>query len=256
MNSPELDRLIRNSLDGTATADETARLDATLASSDAARRRHHELLALFQTLQRVPLADPPADLQSRVLAALPSTPPARIRIGWLEALREGLSGPPVARLGFTFAAGLAAGAIAFAAWNGTLTARTSGDLQHATGTLSPAPKAGAALDWQLGEAAVRVANPDPRRLLVEIAGSGDAEVSLECAAPGFGASAVRSSRPASSHVLLEPGRVRLSGAAGTVFELEIPEAASPGMPLHVTARSGESRAEDDLPVRGRPGIVK
>jgi len=156
--SGSLDEIIQQALDGSASAEERARLDARLASDPDARRRYDELRALFEALSDGPSEDPPPTLHDDIMRALPDrTPvplPARPRYRW-------------PRLALPFAAGAIAAAIVLI----TLHGGPSGTLPQgsSSGTMSGAPSPavrlglgteGAALHvtlWREAEGAARLA---------------------------------------------------------------------------------------------------
>ena len=67
-----IDDRIQHVLDGAASPEERAQLDALLAADPEARRRYDELRSLFDALTGAPAEDAPAGLHDDVMRSLPS----------------------------------------------------------------------------------------------------------------------------------------------------------------------------------------
>jgi anti-sigma factor RsiW len=116
-----LETLINETIDGTASPEDSARLQAALAADDEARAFFEDLQRLDGLLNAVPVVDPPAEVKKGILrridrtaARAPAPAPAAPTMG-----AGGFSfGNVFARFrpayGFTFAGGIAAGIAVFA----------------------------------------------------------------------------------------------------------------------------------------------
>lgn len=118
MIDPKTIELMNRVLDGAATEPERADLDRTLTASPEARHHYEEMGRLVRRLDAVPMAEPPADLHPRVVAAVDASG-IRYRAGssdehgFMAWLRRAFA-PPGLRYASTFGLGLAAGAVILA----------------------------------------------------------------------------------------------------------------------------------------------
>lgn len=108
--------LLNQEVDGTNSANESARVRNILRRDDEARRMFEELQQLSSTLRSVPTVDPPRSLKPRILNTLPRPAAGRPRVPmfWNELLRM-----PSIRTAFTFAGGAVAGILVFVLFTGT-----------------------------------------------------------------------------------------------------------------------------------------
>jgi hypothetical protein len=125
-----LDDLIQRSLDGEASAQERAHLEARLTAEPAARQRFDELSRVFQALGAARLEDSPAGMRDGVLRAIRVATPARAQ----APARAGRPAFSWLRIVLPAAAGVVAAAVFFSGWQGTQT-KPAGDV---AGTMSGA----------------------------------------------------------------------------------------------------------------------
>ena len=170
--SESLDDIIQQALDGAASPDDRARLDARLAADPDARRRYEELRAVFEALSDGSSEDPPPGLHADIMRALPDRLPvpelARPRWTW-------------SRLALPFAAGAIAAAVVVITLRGgpSSTVPEGGASATMSGAASRAVRLGlgtegAALHvtlWREAEGAARLAvtSDVPTRLSVSSA---------------------------------------------------------------------------------------
>lgn len=117
MNANDIDRLLLDSLDGTASAEARALAEVWLAGHPEARARRIQLEALFAELASVSPAAPPSDLRERVIEQIRSrgaaVQPAGGAPAPASAARFGaFTRRPLPAAGLAFAAGIAVGALA------------------------------------------------------------------------------------------------------------------------------------------------
>ena len=257
---PEIDRLLQEMLDGGATPDEVKRVESLLAASPDGRERRRELEQLFLTLNRTPLADPPADLRESVLRRIRALPaPASADTGWFAAARAAVVRRPALGIAFPFAAGVAIGVLALSAWTGHLGPGAPGTSLPVTGTMmspdSAPPAAGEhRREWQWG--ATRVVLEATRRgestvARIECREATGVEILFTFDPTTTSLSALRRTPPAGGTMGLEAGTLtlRLEGDTDDTFEFHQPAAA--GVPIHVSIRTPGGSAQEDLPVASR-----
>lgn len=108
MSEHELDRVIDDVLDGSATPADTAWLKECLERDPGARARYLQHERLFHALDPGELIAPPEGLPSQVLSAIRSGPrPIAPAPGWFSTLRASLAHRPAVGLGFAFGSGAA-----------------------------------------------------------------------------------------------------------------------------------------------------
>jgi hypothetical protein len=140
MKELPFDELANAVIDGVASPEERAALQAWLDRDPAARQRFQTLELAVRALARVPKAEAPADLRREIMKAVrkepalrPSRPPLQVTTtpwrSWSDVMSRALG----LRLAAAFAAGIAAGAIVFTLATG---GRPMGG-GPATGTMAP-----------------------------------------------------------------------------------------------------------------------
>ena len=177
------DELIQRVLEGTATADERARLDAAAAADPAVRRRREELEHVFQLLGSAQLETPPAGIRDAVLRQIQDE--ESIRAGSARVPTPARPAPrdiPWGRLLFPVAAALCAVTLLWAVrgpWNAPA--------GHVSGTMSVAP-VDVTVTLGGGPAAVRLATtPAAGGFRIEVRnGDAPAEVELTALDPAVG----------------------------------------------------------------------
>lgn len=138
MTGPRIEELINKEIDGVATPEETAALQAELASDDEAQGYYRDLQKLSGMLDAVPMVDPPPGLKPEIMRQVRARAAHRHREGWLRGFLRGFSLRPRPAYALSFASGLAMGVLVFALLSGGLTPPHM-DRSRATGTLAPLP---------------------------------------------------------------------------------------------------------------------
>ena len=234
MSEHDLDALIQDVLDGTASADQRARLDTELASNPRAPGRFRELEQVFERLREVPREEVPAGLRAEVLNRL-RAPGARERTRGLGRARATLATRGTLRIALPFALGFAAGAIAFL---GSPAVRNPAGEPNAAGAMMPA--GGEPLRWREGRMTVTVRGErqGDRQILgitAESAGGGH-EIELRFDPRHTRLAAFRQSDPRHGSVATGEGRLTLAPAARGEYRLELLQIDG-GAPVVVTTRS-------------------
>jgi hypothetical protein len=244
------EQLMQDVLDGTATPLEVERLESWLAGNELGRTRMRELEGIFTTLGRVPAAEAPAGLKEGVLSVLQS----RAQAGEIRHSR-----PPLrswfgsrARLGFAFAAGLAAGAVVIGVATGIIPPVAPGSSPGVSGTMMPAPASPNRVERTLAVAGARVQamawrTNDGRRVSLSLQGKSPAEIELSFDASRLSARTLQQAQPEGA-VESRPGRVLVQGQGGEFsFDFNAVDASAP---IHVELRAGGSSAAAELPAPG------
>jgi len=239
----EREGLIQDVLDGVATPEQVARLEAWLERDPAARARHQEMSELFEALKRVPRVEAPHDLRQNVLRALPPAAP-----GARAASSSAANGFRV-RLAYVFAAGLAAGVVGMGALSGLWkTPEPSRNLPVEGSMLpreAPSPGPGAVTrTWEAG--AIRVDGTSWRvgssRLATFQVRGGDAEIVLGFDPAGLIPVGFRQVRSRTGRAAIEHARVVIQGVDHGEYVVEFVEPSSPSPPLEVTVHAGGQAA--------------
>lgn len=84
MNDPITQELIHADIDGELNGAQRAQLARALLSDPEARALHHDLKRLSASLDALPVLEPPPELMTGVLAALPLPARGRARPAWVE----------------------------------------------------------------------------------------------------------------------------------------------------------------------------
>jgi len=241
----EHERLIQDVLDGTASPAEVERLNAWLDKNELGRTRMRELESMFSTLGRVPAAEAPAGLREGVLNVLQSRATAG-EAGPSPPILRSILGSR-ARLGFVFAAGLAAGAVTVGVFTGAIPPVAPGS-SGVSGTMMPPSSANRVQVCALGVAATRVQamawrTHDGRRVSLEIQGQGPAEIELSFDASRLSVRTFHQNLPTGA-VESRPGRVLVRGRGGE-FSIDF-VGADASAPIHVELRSGAESTAGEL----------
>ncbi len=186
MTHGSIDQLMHDVLDGVADTDTRARLEAELAADPALRERFETLKRMFETLERIPMHEAPADLHEGLMHRIAAaTDRPRVR-AWLGAFADMFRSRPVPAFAMSV---VTIAALALVLWTGIQ--------QHApvmpdatlpvTGTMAPvAPAREALLESGDTRITVRTAR-DAGALTVRIEGAAPSGASLDV---GAGANAV------------------------------------------------------------------
>src|SRR5882762_214394 len=114
-NDRELDRLMNDQLDGTATPEESERLSRALESREDVRSEYRKLGGVFAALSRIEMEEPPASLKQGVLRAIRANDAdAAARQNWLDSIVSLVRDRAGFRYAYSFATGAALGVLAFA----------------------------------------------------------------------------------------------------------------------------------------------
>lgn len=243
----EHEQLMQDVLDGAASPAEVERLEHWLAGNELGRTRMRELEGIFSTLGRVPAAEAPAGLKEEVLSVLQS----RARPDEVRRARPHLRSwfAPRARLGFAFAAGLAAGAVVMGISTGVIPPVAPGSGPGVSGTMIPTQATHGRIERTLMAPTARLQavtwrTSDGRRVSLGFQGSGPVEIELTFDASRLSLSTIHQTQPAGA-VESRPGRVLVQGQAG---ELSLDFAnGDASAPIHVELRSGGGSAAAELP---------
>ena len=252
MSEHELDRVIDDVLDGSATPGESAWLKERLECDPGARARYLQHERLFHALDPGEMIAPPDDLPMQVLSTIRSGPrPVPRAPGWFSTLRASLARRPAVGLGFAFGSGAAIAILIVAA----LTER-GGSRGHA-----PLPVMGtigsASPGWAIeGRARVTTGSASSSVELMRHGGSILARIRMESGEPSGLTMEFNPSEAALAGFGWErgPGR-RIEAAAGRIdFEaggssliwvrFEVPEGGSPAFRL--TLRSAGAIATGEI----------
>jgi hypothetical protein len=243
----EHEQLMQDVLDGTASPAGVERLEGWLTGNELGRTRMRELEGIFSTLRRVPAAEAPAGLREGVLSVLQS----RARADEARRSRPHLRSwfAPRARLGFAFAAGLAAGAIVMGISTGVIPPVAPGSGPGVSGTMIPAGATHGRIERTLAVATARLQavtwrTSDGRRVSLALQGSGPVEIELSFDASRLSLSTIHQTQPAGA-VESRPGQVVVRGQGGE-FSLDF-AAVDASAPIHVELRSGGGSAAAELP---------
>lgn len=154
MNDVAIEALMHDVLDGTATAEDQARLEQQLAADPALRERFTELRDLFETLNRVPMVEPPAGMHAELMQSIQSEAGRTRTPGWMAAFADAFRARPVPA--FAMAA-VTIGALALLLWSGAHrgASRLAGSDSPVAGTMAP-PATPPAAQLEAGDARLAV----------------------------------------------------------------------------------------------------
>jgi anti-sigma factor RsiW len=222
MNDVAIEALMHDVLDGTATAEDQARLQQRLAADPALRERFTVLQDLFETLNRVPMVEPPAGMHAELMQSIQSEAGRTRTPGWMAALADAFRARPVPAFAMTT---ITVGALALLLWSAADRRDTlvAGGESPVTGTMAPPATPRAAL-LESGDARIRIElGREGGSLLATVSGEAPSGATL---AIGFGPG-VPTLRGAGAELLdsgVEPGRVglRLSGHVDAALRFDAP----------------------------------
>jgi hypothetical protein len=246
----EHEQLMQEVLDGTASPPEVERLEVWLAGNELGRTRMRELEGIFLTLGRIPAAEAPAGLREGVLNVLQPRAAVGKTLHPRPHLRSWFGSR--ARVGFAFAAGLAAGAVVVGVFTGIIPPVAPGSGPGVSGTMMPAPASPSRVERTLAVPAARVQamawrTNDGRRVSLVLQGSGPAEIELSFDASRLSVRTLYQAHPAGV-VESRPGRVLVHGQGGE-FSLDF-SAVDASAPIQVELRSAGGSAAVELPAPG------
>jgi hypothetical protein len=257
MTDNELIQLIEDVLDGAATPEQEARLQARLADDPAARRRYLERVALFEALgTKSEWVEPPADLAAGVLGEIRKGPnPAPGASGAFMSWRDAFRRRPILTWSFAIASSAALIALAIAIGIGPAPWSSRGSLP-VTGTMAP-PDAGGS--WLQADRAVLTAGGAQATLTV-FTQRGGLMVGVETRAPSRAELELRYDPAAVSVARIEgpqgagqiratSGILKLSLNGDESRWIHLAGADPPGCTLHVTLRFGGASRKGVLQLR-------
>lgn len=259
MKDRELERLMNEQLDGTATPEDSDRLNRALESREDVRAEYRKLGGVFAVLSQVGMEDAPASLKQGVLRTIRERESAPSREGWLESIAAFFRGRPAFRYAYSFAAGAALGVLAFALLTGNLMTRPGSDLRPFTGTMAPPNAASyqriSSRDFPLRGGRVQAETLSGRggilaRIDAQAPRGTEIIVSFD---PGdWSAEAVRQN-PAGNEVLLGFGRlsVRMQTLGESQYLLYLARRGPAGSPLRIAIHSPDGLIHGELETGAR-----
>jgi len=137
-NDRELERLMNAQLDGTATSEDSERLNRALESREDVRSEYRKLGGVFAALSRIEMEEPPPSLKEDVLRTIrASEAGGAAKQSWLDSIAALFLGKAGFRYAYSFAAGAVLGVVAFALLSGNLATRPGANSRSFTGTMAP-----------------------------------------------------------------------------------------------------------------------
>jgi hypothetical protein len=241
MNDVSIEQLMHDVLDGVATPEERSRLEQRLAADPTLRKRFTELQHVFETLNRMPMAEAPADMHAELMQTIEIEAGRTRTPGWVAAFADAFRARPAPA--FAIAA-VTIGAVALLLWSGAgrKDTRVAGSDAPVTGTMAP-PSSPRAVTLESGDARIRIElGRDGGALVATLAGEAPSGATL---AIGFGAGVPRvpALRGAGAELLTaagEPGRIalKLSGQVDAALRFETPDPASGDLDVSLTTDAG------------------
>ena len=257
MTESEWIQLIEDVLDGAATPEQEARLQARLADDPAARRSYLERVALFEALAtKSEWVEPPADLAAGVLREIRKGPnPSPGASGAFTSWRDAFRRRPVLSWAFAIASSAAVIALAIAVGIGPAPWSSRGSLP-VTGTMAP-PDAGGS--WLQADRAVLTAGGAQATLTV-FTQRGGLMVGVESHAParaelelGYDRAAVSVARidgpQGAGRIRATSGILKLSLKGDESRRIHLAGAPPAGSTLRLTLRSGSGVTNGVLQLR-------
>lgn len=255
MKDREMERLMNEQLDGTATPEDAERLNRALESREDVRAEYKKLGGVFAVLSQVGMEDPPVELKQGVLRAIRERESAPAREGWLEAIASVFRGRPAFRYAYSFAAGAALGVLAFALLTGNFLARPGWDSRSFSGAMIPPPDAASyqhisSRDFPLRVGRVQAETLSGRdgvlaRITAQAPRGSEIIVSFD---PGdWSAEAVRQN-PAGNEVMLGFGRlsIRMQKLGESQYLLYLARRGPAGSPLRIAIHSPDGLVHGEL----------
>jgi hypothetical protein len=231
MNDVSIEQLMHDVLDGVATPEERSRLEQRLAADPTLRKRFTELQHVFETLNRMPMAEAPADMHAELMQTIEIEAGRTRTPGWVAAFADAFRARPAPA--FAIAA-VTIGAVALLLWSGAgrKDTRVAGSDAPVTGTMAP-PSSPRAVTLESGDARIRI----------ELGRDGGALVATLAIGFGAGVPRVPALRGAGAELLTaagEPGRIalKLSGQVDAALRFETPDPASGDLDVSLTTDAG------------------
>jgi len=249
MNREEFDRTAINDLDGIATPEEMAALQAYLDRNPDARDRYGDWKELFDSLSAVGLEEAPPALKSNVMSAVMARRRVRAQgAGWSESLR-GFFRVPAWRSALTFGSGVGVGAAAIAIVTGGMLGGARFDSSDISGAMIPpgAQVSGAVVEVRTLEIDGLMVSAGTRRtpdgVVVRIEANGGGADGAEIVANFDGGAlhptALRIDPPSAGDVEVSPSRIRVGLQGAGTFTVSLSTEAARTAPLELELRSGE-----------------
>lgn len=253
MNDTRIEQLMHDVLDGVATDEERTRLEQRLAADLVLRERFDELRGMFDSLNRVPLVEPPAEMHAGLMRAIAQEDARRVRpSGWLAAFADAFRARPAPA--FAMAA-LTIAALSLLLWSGARhdSGRIAGGDAPVAGTMAP-PAATRAAVLESGDARVSVtALITDGGIVLHIDGAAPSGASLdvETGLPGIDGR-IEGEGASLAGIGASTGRVNLDLDRDVLARLTIDAGRAPGGALEVLliTPAGVDRHEFALGPRG------
>ena len=246
MSDDRLERLMDRALDGVATPDEVAKLDATLAGNPRARARFEELRGMFRTLSETIQDSPPSDLHDGIMDRVRDAGRPRTEV------RRVLPRPAVARVAFAFVCGSLATVVV---WLALSPHSPNASLPFEGAMLPPAAPLGAAfvLETQDARAVARVSEND-RGVRVDLDCSGAAtELKLQGSARTLAATAVRFESGPAGRITPQANGVEILPAGPAHYQVWFDRIGAGAADLTLQLRSDDGIRSTSLLTTDRSG---
>ncbi len=228
MIDPTLEELLQREIDRENGPGDSAWLRQVMASRPDLQARHEAMQGVVRTLQEVEEVEPPPGMTDDILRLINqkrrSVPS---RAGWLATLRSAFGRQPSLRYAFTFASGLALGALAAAVVDQSPFSRL--DRPYFSGTILPDSRLGRletvdrqrfTVEGVKGEATTKLGQ-DLVLVEIQIDASRPIDVSVEFDGNVFSPLGFERSEPSGTDVVLGGDRVRLRHAGEGRYRLAL-----------------------------------
>jgi len=258
-NDRELERLMNDQLDGTATPEESERLSRALESREEVRSEYRKLGGVFAALSRIEIEDPPASLKEGILRGIRANDAEEgAKQSWLDSILALVRGRAGFRYAYSFAAGAALGVLAFALLSGNLATRAGSDSRSFTGTMAPfaAERSYQHIgrrDFNLRDGRVlteTLAGPDGLLVRVDADTPVGSELVLSFDPADWSAVGVRQ-QTTGNEVMLGMGRlsVRMQRIGQSQYLLYLARRGPAGSPLRIAIHSPDGYLQGELETR-------
>ncbi len=255
----ELRRLMNDQFDGTATSEESERLNRALESRDDVRLEYKKLGGVFAVLSRIEMEEPPESLKEGVLRSIRAQRShAPARTGRLRSLAELLYRGAAIRYAYSFAAGAAAAVLVLALLSGNVLTRPGTDSRPFTGTMAPLAIGGSyhhisQRDLVLRDGRISAeALSDRDGFLVRISASAPQGTDLDVAFDPADWSPVGVRQEAAGNeVMLGTGRlsVRIQRSGQSQYLLYLARKGPAGSPFRISIHSPDGYVQGELETR-------
>jgi hypothetical protein len=239
MMDRELEALIQDTLDGTATPEQIKHLEAKLAASETAQSRRREMESVFTHLKGVPSEAAPADLRYSVLRELSRGQRSKRRS--LASLSSRFAPLALARVAIPFAFGIAVGVIGFSLV--TNPGRVPGNV---AGTMMPAGSRVIQVGAGAGRVRITGEHPGATQILHIVAASEVDAIELEFDPAVTRATAVRNDDPSHGTVEMSDRGIVLRPEGNGAFTIELLQSGH-GAPLSVALRGPDGIVSRTIP---------